>query len=455
LACDRRSSKTSVKSGKPTLPDRMTERPMKRLEWLFHVFVFALQCGGIIPMFLRTGDNLSDLGTANPLNTYATAFVLAITLVLLLRNAGPTFRYIPRMLPILALTSLAVLSISWSDYPDVTLRRSASLVTATLWAWYLAARYDLKDVVALIRQAIGVTALASLVVAVGAPAIGGEDPIGPAGWRGIFATKNDLGIAMAIGSVTYFYTLVAGRQKFSAIMLQILGLLLCLGLLRLAQSSTSLVITLVGIVLCLVVKLTHKRVGVAIIIWTAILLLLAPAVIIVTNQLGAIAPLLGRDAQLTGRVDLWLILPSYIAERPWLGHGLGAFWVADSANVSLIWDTVGWTPPHAHDGWLDVLLELGVVGLAFLCLQIILTVVNGVRAVVDGTEPNSQYVLVTTFILLAYNIAESNLVRPGVWWILLVIGATALAKIAKPRAPATRGFRFQRRAPLGSPYPGR
>src|SRR5258708_28747383 len=37
---------------------------------------------------------------------------------------------------------------------------------------------------------------------------------------------------------TYFYTLVAGRQKFSAIMLQILGLLLCLGVLRLAQSET-------------------------------------------------------------------------------------------------------------------------------------------------------------------------------------------------------------------------
>jgi len=120
-------------------------------------------------------------------------------------------------------------------------------------------------------------------------------------------------------------------------------------------------------------------------------LLLAPAVILVTNQLAAIAPLIGRDAQLTGRVDLWLILPSYIAERPWLGYGFGAFWVADSANVSLIWNAVGWTPPHAHDGWLDALLELGVVGLALLCLQIILTVVNGVRAVVDGTEPNSQY----------------------------------------------------------------
>jgi hypothetical protein len=113
-------------------------------------------------------------------------------------------------------------------------------------------------------------------------------------------------------------------------------------------------------------------------------------------------------------------------------------------------------PPHAHDGWLDALLELGGVGPALLCLQIILTVVNGVRAVVDGTEPDAQYVLVTTFILLIYNIPESNLVRPGVWWILLVIGATALAKIARQRAPAaTRGLRFAHRAPLGSPNPGR
>jgi len=357
---------------------------MKRLEWLFHVFVFALQCGGIVPLFLRTGDDTSDLGTANPLNTISTAFVLSVTLVLLLRNAGPTFRNIPRMLPILALVLMTVLSVSWSDYPDVTLRRSVSFVTATLWAWYVTARYDLKDVIAIFRQSIGVMAVASLAIAVAAPGIGGEDSMGPAGWRGVFANKNDLGMAMAIGTVTYFYTLIAGRRRFAAVMLQAIGLLFCLGLLRQSQSSTSLVVTVIGIALCLVIKLTHKRVGVAIIIWTGILLLLAPAIIIVTNQLDAIAPLVGRDAQLTGRVDLWLILPSYIAERPWLGYGFGGFWVADSANVSLIWNAVGWTPPHAHDGWLDALLELGVVGLALLCLQIVQIVVNGIRAVVEG-----------------------------------------------------------------------
>ena len=354
------------------------------------------------------------------------------------------------MWPIVALTLLAVCSISWSDYPDITLRRSVSLLTAALWAWYVTARYDLEDVVAIARQATGLMAIASLVVAVAAPGIGGADPAGPAGLRGIFSTKNDLGMVMAIGTITYFYSLVANRPRFKAFMLQSLGFATCLVLLYLARSSTCWAIGALGIVLCLTVRVTHGRVGVAIIIWTTILLLLAPAVLIVTNQLAAIAPLLGRDAQLTGRVDLWLILPSYIAERPWLGYGLGGFWVADSANVALIWDAVGWTPPHAHDGWLDLLLELGGVGLALISLQILLIVVRGIRAVVDGREPHAQYLIVTTFILLIYNISESNLVRPGIMWVLLVVAATALAKMAREgrRAPKWRYAGFQRPAPM-------
>jgi len=357
------------------------------------------------------------------------------------------------MWPIMALVLLATVSMSWSDYPDITLHRSVSLLTATLWAWYVTVRYELKDVLAIIRQATGLLAIASLALGVAVPGIGGEDPLGPAGWRGVFATKNSLGAIMAIGTITNFYTVIAGRQaKLISFLVQIVGFLVCAAALYLAQSSTSLVTAVLGGVLCVVIKLTHKRVGVAIIIWTTIVLLMAPAVIIVTNQLGAIAPLLGRNAQLTGRVDLWLILPSYIADRPWLGYGFGAFWVADSTNVSLIWDAVGWTPPEAHNGSLDLLLELGVVGLTLLAVQIFLIIVKGIRAVVEGSEPNSQYLLVTTFIILVHNVAESGLVHPGVMWVLLVIAVTALAKIAKPRQTAAKR-RFVRIQPRASVRP--
>jgi hypothetical protein len=82
--------------------------------------------------------------------------------------------------------------------------------------------------------------------------------------------------------------------------------------------------------------------------------------------------------------------------------------VADSTNVALIWDTVGWAPPHAHEGWLDLLLELGIVGLALLSIQLLLIVVNGIRAVVDGLGPGVQYIVMTTLIMLVYNLSEST-----------------------------------------------
>jgi exopolysaccharide production protein ExoQ len=427
---------------------------MKRVEWLFHLLAFSLQCGAIVPLLLRTSVDANQLGTANPLNTIATGSVLLIVLVLMLRHGRPALQYAPGMWPVLSLVILALVSTAWSDHPDITIRRACSLLTATLWAWYVTSRYDLKDVISIARQSIGLLALASLAIAILAPDMGRDDPAGPDGWRGVFANKNNLGVIMALGVATYFYALLAPRKRILSYLFFSVGVLLCLGMLYLSQSRTSWLIGLLAPVLCIVIRLTHKRVGVAIIIWTTILLLLAPAIVVVTDQLGAIAPILGRDATLTGRVDLWLVLPSYIEQRLWLGYGYAAFWVQDSVNVFMIWSTVGWEPPHAHDGWLDLMLELGVAGLLLLASQIVLILVNGVRAVIEGREPDTQYVLLITFLTLVYNVAESNLVRPDILWVMLVIGATTLAKVGKQRrvAAAARFPRhFERREPLASP----
>ena len=353
---------------------------MKRVEWLFHLVAFSLQCGAVIPLLLRTSVDANDLGTANPLNTIATGLVLLIVLVLMLRHGRTALQYAPGMWPVLSLVILALISIAWSDHPDVTIRRAGSLLTAALWAWYVTSRYDLKDVISIARQSLGLLAVASLAIAIVAPDMGR----GPDGWPGIFANKNSLGVITALGVATYFYALLTPRQRILSYLFFSVGVLLCLGMLYLSQSRTSWLLGLLAPVLCIVIRLTHKRVGVAIIIWTAIVLLLGPAVVLVIDQLGTIATMLGRDATLTGRVDLWLMLPSYIVQRPWLGHGLGAFWVDQSVNVLKIWTAVDWEPPHAHDGWLDLLLELGVVGLRLLASQMLLILTNGIRAVIDG-----------------------------------------------------------------------
>ena len=250
---------------------------------------------------------------------------------------------------------------------------------------------------------------------------------------GSFQTKNSLGEIMAIGAIVFFYTLNAemfSQRRFLTIVFSLAGLLLCCGLLYLSQSRTAWITGMIGVMFCLITQLMFKRIAVVIIICTAILLLLVPAVVLAMDQLGTIATMLGKDSTLTGRVDLWLLLPPYIMERPWFGHGLGAFWVLDSADVFSIWIAVDWQPPHAHNGWLDLLLELGVVGWSLATIQILLLLTNGIRAIIDGKEPGLQFLLAAIFVILIHNLTESSLVRPGLSWGLLVIFTAALAKVA-------------------------
>lgn len=67
---------------------------------------------------------------------------------------------------------------------------------------------------------------------------------------------------------------------------------------------------------------------------------------------------------LTGRIPLWEVIVSEIGENPWLGVGFAAFW--NPQNYALIEELVGFPAVSAHSGFLDMLLNVGVVGLAIL-----------------------------------------------------------------------------------------
>jgi exopolysaccharide production protein ExoQ len=416
---------------------------MKRLEWVFHVIVLSLQCSAFMALLLH-GDNAADAGESNPLSTITTVVILGSVLVLLLVHAKTTLRYLPALWLILALLALALVSALWSDYPVATVRRAGTLGTSAMWAWYVAARYDTKDIVRLFAQTAALMAVASLFVAGAIPSLGRDDPLGPAGWRGAFGSKNELGAAMAIGAASFIYLMTAGERRFVNFLWWIPGLVLCLGLLYLSQSRTSWLVALLAVPICQVNKLMHRRIGVGIIIWTTFVLIIAPATLLVVEELPAITAMLGRDSTLTGRADIWATLPQFIAARPLLGYGYGGFWVAASPRVDFIWSAIGWEAPHSHNGWLDLLLDLGAVGVTIVAVQLLLILVNGVRAVTDGRDPHIQFILLLGFILLINNFAESELVRPGIGWVSLVLSAVALGRISATRRQERQELRLAR-----------
>jgi exopolysaccharide production protein ExoQ len=154
--------------------------------------------------------------------------------------------------------------------------------------------------------------------------------------------------------------------------------------------------------------------------------------------------LLSKDVTLTGRTELWSILLVSIQQRFWLGYGFDSFWQGlqgDSLNVIR---AVGWLVPTAHNGYLDLLLSVGIIGLILfipLLLQGIRRALHYAGQAQDSTRFFPALLLV---FWLIYNLNESALLtRSGLPFFLFIAISTSLAlHQTKPQA-ATATVAFQ------------
>jgi exopolysaccharide production protein ExoQ len=150
------------------------------------------------------------------------------------------------------------------------------------------------------------------------------------------------------------------------------------------------------------------------------------------NVEGALA-VLDRDVTLTGRTDLWPAVLEMIAKRPWLGYGYDAFWMGwegESAQVWIILAGFGrnFFPTHAHNGVLELWLNLGLLGVLVFALVLLLTFGRAIRLMrstkaMDGVWPLAYL----TFMLLVGITYPISLQRNSIWLVLYVTIVISLA----------------------------
>jgi len=85
----------------------------------------------------------------------------------------------------------------------------------------------------------------------------------------------------------------------------------------------------------------------------------------------------GSATTLTGRTRLWQEFGAEAAKRPWLGYGYGAFWTP--SKIAEIADAEGWVITHPHSSYLDIMLDLGLVGALLFVAVNVLGIVDYVR----------------------------------------------------------------------------
>jgi len=398
-----------------------------QLERLWTVFTVVVVMGWVFPL---EANNPS--GSAGAKIAYGGVF-LVIGLLLLYRRRRALAMAVRSPL-IWFVVFLACISILWSTAPWVTFVRSLALVGTTLTGLYLVATYPPREWLVLVALAFAVTICASLVVAAMDPTqgllSGGAGQI-----RGVFSHKNVLGrvIALSVPIWLVLLPIVRSGQRWLPWVFVLTGSVV----LALSNCKTALIaaagVTLVWLVYALFRAHTYRFVavvsGLLVLVVIAFGLFdLMPTVTTPTPQdsseegpMQAVFEAVGRDSGLTGRVFLWGLLWRQFERARWLGYGYGGFWLGWDGPASEVWAVYPtWRPVHAHNGYLDVALELGVVGLVLVGFLLLHCLYSTVRFALLGPFPEGWLPLAVLVMLLIINIADTSLLQRGyISWLTL------------------------------------
>jgi O-antigen ligase len=132
-----------------------------------------------------------------------------------------------------------------------------------------------------------------------------------------------------------------------------------------------------------------------------------------TGELGNLMAMGRSDdvSSLTGRLPLWEELLHWVNKSPLVGYGYLAFW--DSKRVEYLSDTFRWEIPHGHNMYLDITLDVGIVGLILFVSLLIFALYSAAKLYVQTGKV--EYAIVAgIFICAMVNGAGESLFKlPG------------------------------------------
>ncbi|HXO44424.1 MAG TPA: hypothetical protein VN846_03075, partial [Candidatus Cybelea sp.] len=103
----------------------------------------------------------------------------------------------------------------------------------------------------------------------------------------------------------------------------------------------------------------------------------------------------------------WEVLLQEIGSRPIFGFGYGAFWTTGEADR--VRATIGWSAPNAHNGFLEILIGVGLVGGAFFLIGLLRNIGLAVAAARTGGHVGESWPLFFIIFNLLYSLTESSL----------------------------------------------
>ncbi len=335
--------------------------------------------------------------------------------------------------PLGSLVLLAAISAIWSEAPASALNGAFQLGVTVAAGVAVGCALPIKTILSATSRVAAIIGILSLVLYVVAPSIAiHSGPAYSGTLQGIYISKNALAIVIVFGAAgSLFRSWNRGRERTELIA----SWAVYVGVLYLADSATAVLI------LCgaIVIRIIHGR-------WleaapgtraAATALIIAPGLLVALSALSiynGVLDLLGRDSTLTGRTAIWEAAIIAWQSKPWLGVGWGTF-AKDSAVSDAQVGLYGWVRDHAHSGYVQVLTELGLVGVGLIAI-LLLVVLSRIATAIRRTQTLAAgWPLAILFVFATHNIAEQSMRLLPMF--MLAVATAAAGRLVRA-APAAR-----------------
>lgn len=373
----------------------------------------------------------------------AAVITLAIWTVVALAIKSPakTLTRIP--LPLFGLMSLMLLSLIWSQYRAMSLVTLGLQITATLFAIFLANQFSWRQLLHILSNTVRFLLVASLAIEIFAAIFGPIKPLFPNYqgdepphasylWvqgnllqferiQGVMGNANLLAFTAVLGMLLFLIELIVtdrskwlpgtslGLAVLMAYLAQSAGMTVAMGLIAFAA--------VVAIFAEGRPKLVRHR------IYRVAIAVLSVVIVLGILLREAVFDLLDRSPDATGRFSIWEKVWGLITEKPLEGWGWIGYWIPGVEPFEGLVEINGVPMYQAHNAYLDIWMQLGILGLVLLVWLMIAVFARLWAVAVRHTNPLYLYPLFVFLVIASQSLSESRLlIEAG--WVLLVLLAT-------------------------------
>ena len=343
-----------------------------------------------------------------------------------------------QMKTLMLLAVMTIFSAAWSQDPVRSLYNGVFYLLCTLFAFYLVACFPAKDIMTFIMLAGAIVCSLGLFLVIFFPRFGLSDlEIRTAGaWKGMFIDRTSAGKCLVFLLTPAFgfgfgFRQLSYRIGYAA--------LLILSILK-AQAATAVIVLACYVFFLLLLSVARRLERRTALVFGITFVSVVPIVAFFGIAfLEDFLALLGRDLTLTGRTEVWsAILPS-IFQRPFFGYGFYAFWLGMTGESANVIRAAHWFFGYAHNGMIEIVLQLGFIGLFVFLLSFVQAVKDALLCYRERSIGIDWYIGLI-FLALIYNIDEATVVWPtNLLSILYIVACCGLSLTAR-RIKAARYY---------------